>query len=70
MADIIQFPMNVPQKVSDSYQRQNDLIYAQMTGLLNISLSNMDSAGEPKLLAGSVFALVDSLFNVPVEGPD
>jgi hypothetical protein len=67
MASIFPFPMNVPIAVSDSYQRQNTLIYAQMAGHLSISLSNMDNSSAPKVLEGSVFNINTGLYKVEAD---
>jgi hypothetical protein len=67
MANVFPLPMNVPINVSDSYQRQNTLLYAQMAGHLSISLSNMASTAAPKVLAGSVFELNGVLFKVEAD---
>jgi hypothetical protein len=67
MASIFPFPMNVPMTVSDSYQRQNTLICAQMAGHLSISLSNMDNSSAPSVLVGSIFEVSGALYAVQTD---
>jgi hypothetical protein len=64
MAVIFPLPTNVPEAASTGYQRQNTLIYAEMTGYLNITLSDMDNPSAPLVLAGSVFEVNAGLYRV------
>jgi hypothetical protein len=69
MALIYPMPMNVPDTVSNSYQRQNTLMYAVMADHLSLSLTNLDNSSVPKVQAGSVFGVNGGLFYVP-DGAD
>jgi hypothetical protein len=69
MAVIFRMPTNVPMEVSESYQRQNTLMYAVMADHLSLGLTNLDNSSEPKVQAGSVFGVNGGLFYVP-EGAD
>jgi hypothetical protein len=69
MALIYPMPMNVPDTVSNSYQRQNTLMYAVMADHLSLSLTNLDNSSAPKVQAGSVFGVNGGLFYVP-DGAD
>jgi hypothetical protein len=69
MALIFRMPTNVPMEVSESYQRQNTLMYAVMADHLSLSLTNLDNSSVPKVQAGSVFGVNGGLFYVP-DGAD
>jgi hypothetical protein len=58
-------PTNIPEAVSTGYQRQNNMLYVQMKGHLNVMLTNMDNSSAPKVLVGSVVEINGGLYIVP-----